>query len=94
MNLARSIILSRFIHIADWVVAAVRKHVIAKDTLAGRCECVGIDESTDSGVVIPGLQVVQASVLGADMAIGVILALLPLVFKRKPGAFCVIVVRE
>ena len=40
---------------------AIGKHVIAKDTLAGRGEGIGIDESADLGIVITGLEVIEPS---------------------------------
>ena len=54
---------------SDRVIQAISKHVIAEETLTNRCKCVGIEESTDVGVVITGLQVIEAGILGADNAI-------------------------
>ena len=51
--------------------------------MAGRCERIGVEEAADLGVVITGLQVIEAGILGADIAIGAIFVLLPLVFKPK-----------
>ena len=51
--------------------------------MAGRCKCVGVEETTDLGVVITRLQVIESGILGADIAIGTIFALLPLVFKTE-----------
>ena len=62
--------------------------------MAGGNEGVGVDKSADGGVVITALQVIEAGILGADMAIGTIFVLLPLVFKnRKPGVYCTVVAR-
>ena len=44
------------------IVAAVGKHVIAKQALASRRKCVGVEEAADLGVVIPGLQVIEAGI--------------------------------
>jgi hypothetical protein len=68
---------------ADRVIATIGEHVIAEHTLAGRCKCVGVDKTADCGVVITGLQVIESSILGADIAVGSIFALLPLVFKTE-----------
>ena len=57
-------------------------------------EGIGVDESTDCGLIITGLQVIESGILGADIAIGAIFALLPLVFKQKPGVFCEIIAGE
>jgi hypothetical protein len=65
------------------IIAAIGKHVIAEDTLSGRCKCIGVEEAADLGVVITGLQVIEPGILGADIAIGAIFALLPLVFKTE-----------
>jgi hypothetical protein len=48
---------------ADRVIATIGEHVIAEDTLACRCKCVRIDESTDCGVVITGLQVIESGII-------------------------------
>jgi hypothetical protein len=41
------------------IIATVGKHIIAQDALAGRNECVGIDESAQFGIVIAGLEIVE-----------------------------------
>ena len=51
--------------------------------MAGGDEGVGVDKSADCGVVITALQVIEPGILGADMAIGAIFVLLPLVFKTE-----------
>ena len=38
---------------------AIGKHVIAQDALAGGNERIGVDESAQFGIVIPGLEVVE-----------------------------------
>ena len=42
-----------------WVVEAIRKHVIAEEALAGRCEGVGIEKSAQFWIVISALEVVE-----------------------------------
>ena len=41
------------------ISAAVGKHIIAEDALAGRNERIGIDEPAYFGIVITGLEVVE-----------------------------------
>ena len=41
------------------IVSTVGKHVIAEDALSSRSEGVGIEESTQCGVIISGLAVIQ-----------------------------------
>lgn len=48
--------------------------------MAGGDEGIGVDEAADGRVVITGLQIIEPGILGADMAIGTIFVLLPLVF--------------
>ena len=45
-----------------WSIFAICEHIGAKDTAyIGRCKCIGVDEATNFGVIIAGLQIVQAS---------------------------------
>jgi hypothetical protein len=48
---------------ADGVIPTIGKHVIAENTLAGGNEGIGVDESADCGVVITGLQVIEAGII-------------------------------
>ena len=41
-------------------IHAISEHVAAQDALAGRRVCISIEESADFGVIITGLQVIQA----------------------------------
>ena len=50
------------------IIAAVGKHVVAEDALAGGDIGVGIDESTDFGVVITALQIIEPGILGGGLA--------------------------
>ena len=47
-------------HAGNRIVAAVGKHVIAEDALAGGDEGIGVDKSADGGVVITGLEIIEA----------------------------------
>lgn len=47
---------------ANGIVATVCKHITSSNTLAGRNEGIGIDKSTDGGVVISGLQVIEPGI--------------------------------
>ena len=50
------------------VVATVGKHVIAQQTLSGRSESIGVEESTCFGVVITALAVVKPGFVGLHIA--------------------------
>ena len=49
-----------------WIIPTVGKHIIAQDALTSRDKCIGIDESTQFGIVITGLEIVERgfSILG------------------------------
>lgn len=55
----------RFIYILPiikticWTIETIGKHVVASDTLTSRGVGVGVDESTDSGIVISGLEIIE-----------------------------------
>ena len=77
------------------IVPAIGKHVIAEEALAGGDEGVGVDKSADGGVVITALQVIEAGILGGVLANAPFLSNHPWFSeKRKPGAFCVVVIWE
>ena len=50
------------INSANRIIAAVGKHVITEDALTCGNEGVGVDETADCGVVITGLQVIEAGI--------------------------------
>ena len=57
------------------IVSTVGKHVIAQQALSSRSKCVGVEESTQCGVVIAGLAVVKLGfrvVIVAPVAEGVL----------------------
>ena len=41
------------------VIATIGKHIVAQQSLAGGYKSIGVDESTDLGIVITGLEVVE-----------------------------------
>ena len=45
----------------DWIIIAVGKHIVAQDALAGGGEGVGIEEAGGGGVVVAGMEVIEAS---------------------------------
>ena len=53
----------------DRSVAAVRKHIVAEEALAGAAVGVCVEEALDNGVVISGLQVVEARLFERVVAI-------------------------
>ncbi len=50
----------------DRVITAIGKHIVAREALAGGSEGVSIDKSTDFGIIVAGLEAIQAcfSMLG------------------------------
>ena len=54
--------MSAWVTTVYWIVAAVGKHVITEDALTCGNEGVGVDKSADCGVVITGLQVIEAGI--------------------------------
>jgi hypothetical protein len=59
--------MSLWITVHDRIVVAVRKHVIAQDSLVGACVGIGINESAQVGIVIAGLEVVERSLSVVDV---------------------------
>ena len=49
-------------------IIAIGKHIIAEDALPGSSKFVGIEESAGFGVVVAGLEVIQASLFNAHLA--------------------------
>ena len=52
------------------IVIAIGKHVVAEQALTGRGKSIGIDESTDLGVVISALQIIQFGFSYVSLAVG------------------------
>ena len=52
----------------DWEVVTIRKHIGSDKALACACEGVGVDESMVCGVVVAGLEVVEAGFGVVDVA--------------------------
>ena len=59
---------SRRVAVAYRIIQTVGEHVIAEDALAGGDEGIGVDKSADGGIVITGLQVIEAGILGKGLA--------------------------
>ena len=53
-------LISAWVTTVYWIVAAVGKHVITEDALTCGNEGVGVDKSADCGVVITGLEIIEA----------------------------------
>ena len=51
--------MSGLIGIVARIVKTIAKHITAEDTLAGGGVGISIDESTDSGIVISGLEIIE-----------------------------------
>ena len=52
--------MSRRITAGNWIIPTVRKHIVPEEALAGAAVGVCVEEALDDGVVISGLQVVEA----------------------------------
>ena len=50
------------------IIPAIRKHVIAENTLAGGDEGIGVEEATDLGIVISALEVIESQLLDSILA--------------------------
>ena len=53
-------IVAAWILVCNWIIVAVRKHIEPQEALAGAAVGVCVEEALDDGVVISGLQVVEA----------------------------------
>ena len=60
--------MSRIIPIANRIVEAISKHIIAHDPLTCRCVYIRIDKSADLGVIISALEVVEFRLGVVDVA--------------------------
>jgi hypothetical protein len=54
----------RRVSIVDWIVVAICIHVIAQQALAGGGIGVRIEEPTPLGTIVPGLEVIEAGIVG------------------------------
>jgi hypothetical protein len=54
---------SRDIYPANWIIAAVGKHVIAQHALAGGYEGIGVEEAAQFGIIIAALQIIEPAIL-------------------------------
>ena len=59
MNLTRCVICTGIITAKHGIIPAIGKHVIAQGALASGDEGIGINKSTDFGIVVTGLEVVE-----------------------------------
>jgi hypothetical protein len=50
---------TRIVNVHHWAVSAIGKHIEAQKALSGACVGVSIDESTDSRIVISGLEIIE-----------------------------------
>ncbi len=44
----------------NWNIVTIRKHIIPQEALTGACVAVGVEEALDDGIVISGLEVIEA----------------------------------
>ena len=52
------------------IVVTISKHVISKESLSRAAVAVGVEETLNDGVVISGLQVIEARLLIRVVAVG------------------------
>lgn len=52
---------------ADRIIVAIGKHIVAQNALACGGKCVGIDESSQFGIIITALKVVKAGLSIVDI---------------------------
>ena len=60
MYLRSSIISTTYVIVIDWIIPTVRKHIVPQEALTGGGETVCIDKAAQGGVVVSGLQVIEA----------------------------------
>jgi hypothetical protein len=53
----------------DRIVLAISKHIVAEDTLTCGSKHIGIEESTQFGIVITGLEIIQFGLCNSTLAI-------------------------
>jgi len=61
------------------IVIAVDKHIVAQDALTGGCVIVRTNKSTNCGIIVAGLEVIEASFSIVGLATGV--------FTRTGGGY-------
>ena len=52
------------------IVVTIRKHIVPQEALAGTGVAVGVEEAAQRGVVVSGLQVIEAHLLIRVVAVG------------------------
>ena len=62
-NTSKYRIRSMSIRIIHWAIITIGKHIIAKDSLSCRGQRIRVEESTNLGVVISGLEIVESILL-------------------------------
>ena len=58
---------------AHRIVPAIGQHVIAQDALAGTYKCIRVEESAPGGVIVAGLEIIEACFFAALVAMGPVL---------------------
>ena len=53
-----------------WTVITICEHVIAEDTLTGRNKHIRINKSTQLGIIVAGLEVIQGGFIVVRLATG------------------------
>jgi hypothetical protein len=50
---------TRIVNVHHWAVSAIGKHIESQEALSGACVGICVDESTNSGIVISGLEIIE-----------------------------------
>jgi hypothetical protein len=46
------------------IITTICKHIVAQESLSCACVGVSIDESSDLGIIIPALEIIESSLFG------------------------------
>ena len=55
--------MSRRISAGNWIIPAVRKHIIPQEALAGAAVGIGVEKALNDGVIISALEIIEARLL-------------------------------
>ena len=52
-----------------WIICAIRKHVVPQKALAGACVAVCVEKALDDGIVVAGLEVIEAGFFDCGLSL-------------------------
>lgn len=56
------------IYIGYWTIPTIGKHIMADNSLAGRCQCVRVYEAAGSGIVVAGQEIIEPGIVVVTVA--------------------------